>query len=106
MQQDADQIIERLRSDPAQQQEWLRQNDLKYGGLITSRTTGRRGPMGGGLRPDPGGGAHHEPLPVETPAEHRWQTRYRPNSCNAGDAAPVLGLCHARIWVGARRVRA
>jgi len=37
MQQDADQIIERLRSDPAQQQQWLRQNDLKYGGLITSR---------------------------------------------------------------------
>ncbi len=34
MQEDAEQIVERLRTDPAQQQEWLRQNNLMYGGLI------------------------------------------------------------------------
>jgi hypothetical protein len=34
MREDAEQIVARLTNDPAQQQEWLRENNLIYGGLI------------------------------------------------------------------------
>jgi hypothetical protein len=34
MNEDAEQIVARLMNDPAQQQEWLRENNLIYGGLI------------------------------------------------------------------------
>ena len=34
MREDAEQIVARLTKDPAQQQEWLRENNLIYGGLI------------------------------------------------------------------------
>lgn len=34
MQEDAEQMVARLQRDPGQQQEWLRQNNLIYGGLI------------------------------------------------------------------------
>jgi uncharacterized membrane protein len=34
MKEDAEQVIARLRQDPGQEQEWLRQNNLIYGGLI------------------------------------------------------------------------